>query len=348
MKRILHINNNTDLGGQQRVFMDILQNTDINKYNIDLVVYNDNGFYSEMIRNYNCNIYVVPSITKHFFKHIIQLSKIIKNGNYDIVHQHASNSGIFINLIIAKIFHVKKIIVHSHCESNISKNKIIGLFNNVFRYFINKLSDVRIACSKSAGEWLFTKDFTVIDNCVDLEKFKFNNRTRLKFRKKYKISDDTIVLGTVGRLAYVKNQEFIINLFSEYQKINNNSKLMIVGDGPLKEKLETLAKKLKILKNVIFVGSVSNVEDYYNIFDVFLFSSFNEGLGICVLEALSNGLTCISNEKLPVIEDTIRVKLDINEWLKALNTLNFERNNYNLNRYNIDSFINKIDNIYKG
>lgn len=341
--RILHISNNTNFGGQQQVFMDIIRNINKDKYQIDLAVYDDSGAYSNEIKEYGCNIYTIPSITKHLFKHIHILKKIIKNGQYDIIHQHASDSGILCNLILAKQQKVKKVIVHSHCERSNSHL----MMHRVLKPLVSKFSDINIACSKEAGKWLFKKDFKVISNSVDIKKFQYNYKIREQLRKELNIDKNTIVIGHVGRFDPVKNHQFLLNVFKLYQEKNKNSKLVLVGDGPLFEHIKDYAKELNIENNTIFLGKRNDTHKIYNIFDVFLFPSFHEGLGICVIEALANGLTCISNEELPRIEDTIRLPLNEEIWYKKMKTLELQRKTYkNIKKYDTNIFIEEIENLY--
>ena len=344
---ILHINNNTNLGGQQQVFMNIAENLDKDKYNLDLLVYDDSGVFTEDIKKMGVNIIKISSISKHFFRHIRELVNIYKNGNYDVVHQHASNSGIFINVLIAKKMGVGKVIVHSHCEDILDKKKVKRIFNKLFRIILVKYSDFNIACSDKAGYFLFgKKSFQVISNGVDLKKFSYNDNLRKSLRRQMDISDSCFVLGNVGRLSYVKNQKFLVDVFKEYRKINKNSKLILVGDGSLKDDLVNYVKKNELFLDVIFLGNVKNVNDIYNVFDVFLFPSFSEGQGICVLEALANGLLCISNNTLPKIDYTLREELDVNKWLNILKNNNFERKQYDLYNYSNKLFLDKICNLY--
>lgn len=340
-KRVLHINNNTFIGGQQMVFLNILKNINKEKYDIDIAVYNSRGILKKEIEKYNCNIFNIPSITRHPIKHYFSLKKIIAEGNYDIVHQHASDAGILINLIIAKKLNVKKVIVHSHAKN--SKYKIMHLF---LRMFIPLFSNVKIACSEEAGLWLFNKNYEVINNGIDISNYKYDNSIREYLRKKYNIEDNTIVIGHVGRFDTNKNQIFLINMFKKYLDLNDNSLLILIGIGSLLENVKKEALKLGINDKILFLGEKEDANKLYNMFDIFVLPSFNEGNPLTLIEALTNGLNCICNIKLPNIDNTIRIKLDPNLWAEKISNLSIKRNKYNINNYSNKSFINKIEKIY--
>ncbi len=340
--RILHINNNVDPGGQQQVFMDIIRSINREKYQLDLVVYNDCGVYQKELLELGCHIYVVPSITRHFIKHVSILRKIIKEGHYDIVHQHASDCGILCNIIIAKLCKVKKVIVHSHCSY--TKHTFL---HNLLKPFLAKCRTHQVACSSEAGKWMFHTEFEVIRNAIHLENHKFNQKEREALRKKYHIMPNTIVLGHVGRLDPVKNHAFLLKVLKLYMKKNRNVKLVLIGEGVLLEELKRTVRELGLVDHVLFLGRKTDVYRFYNMFDLFLFPSHHEGLGICLLEALANGLSCFSSDTLPIIPYVNRLPLKEEIWCEKIEGSSLKRSNYDLKDYSYSTFIEKIEKLYE-
>lgn len=102
------------------------------------------------------------------------------------------------------------------------------------------------------------------------------------------------VIGHVGRLDEAKNQMFLLELFKDYQKINSNSKLVLVGDGELKEKIINKIEELKISDKVILLGVRKDVNKLYSMFDIFIFPSLFEGLRYCFIRS-SNEWTKMFN-----------------------------------------------------
>jgi glycosyltransferase involved in cell wall biosynthesis len=196
-------------------------------------------------------------------------------------------------------------IAHAHSSDKYNEDSYLqhivrwGLYcltRHVAQYFF--------ACSKEAGlvrygeKIVISKRFAVWHNAIDYKRFSYQPTKRKKVRENLGISNDCMVIGHVGRLTWAKNHEFLLQVFSEFHKRHSNSVLLLVGDGERREELELLVNRVGLDQAVIFTGGVSNVEDYMNAMDLFLFPSHYEGLGIVNIEAQVNGLPCIISDKV--------------------------------------------------
>ena len=165
------------------------------------------------------------------------------------------------------------------------------------------------ACSKKAGSWLFgaksIKDnkVKIIPNAIDTGIFRYSPNKRKIVRNELGISDDVLIIGHVGRFSIPKNHEFLIHIFKMYHDVNRNSRLLLVGDGELRNKIIERMKQLKLTNEVIMIGEHTDIADYYQAMDIFVFPSLWEGLGIAVIEAQSSGLPCIVSDSIPTEVD---------------------------------------------
>lgn len=141
-----------------------------------------------------------------------------------------------------------------------------------------------------------TKPIHILPTGVNLEIFKKSKEGFIKIRKKLKIPFESKVLLFVGRMGEEKNPSFLLYTMEEILKKFNNVFLLMVGDGPILEKLKNLALKLKIEKNVIFTGAIphSKIPAYYQAANAFVFSSQTETQGIVILEAIASGLPVVA------------------------------------------------------
>ena len=269
-------------GGVESVVMNYYRNIDRDKIQFHFLCDEDSTDipYDE-IEKLGGKVIVIPPYQK-LFKYQKELYKIFKENNYKIVHSHINALSVF-PLRIAKKAKIPVRIAHSHSTSNKKEWK-----KNILKMILRPLSKLYannyFACTEYAGKWLFgkkvveRKELNVINNAIDLKKFEFNENTRKALREKLGIKDDTLIIGHVGRFMKQKNHEFLIEVFNEVYKKNQNTLLILIGQGPLLSEIKQKAINLNIEDKIRFIGQVTNVEKYYNIMDIFLFPSIYEGL----------------------------------------------------------------------
>ena len=302
MVKVLHVIRNIGDGGTERFMMNVINNSK-NKDIKNIIV-----TYDEVIKNWqdvilkkNIKIIVIDDPNKTgLFKNVKNIFNVIKKEQIDVVYSYTHyNSGYV--MLAAFLAGIKIRITHSHrTESNSRNSLFYNIYAKISKLLINIFSNVKLACGKEAGDSLFYKhtNYTIIKNGIEIDKYEFSNLKRKSLRKEYGIGEKDIVIGTVGRLDKNKNQKFLIDVFYEYTKLNSNSKLVIIGDGVEKANLVNQSKKLHISDKVIFMGSRDDVNELYNVIDVFLLTSYNEGLPFVLIEAQTNGLKCIVSDSV--------------------------------------------------
>ena len=267
----------------------------------------------EEIEKMGGKVIIIPPYQR-LFEYQKELYRIFKENNYKIVHSHISTLSVF-PLRIAKKAGVPIRIAHSHSTSN-KKEWKRNLIKNILRPFSKLYANQFFACSELSGRWLFGEKafkngkIKIINNAIDLEKFKFNKEKRNEIRKKLKIDENIILVGHIGRFVTQKNHEFLIDVFNEIHRRKQNSKLILIGQGNLKEKIIEKIKYLGLQDYVIFTGQTTNVSDYYNAMDIFVLPSLYEGLPVVGIEAQANGLLC-------------EFSTDMTKETKVLNTTKF-------------------------
>ena len=348
--RILHIVGTMNLGGQETFIMNVYRNIDRSKYQFDFVVSEKGrGYYDSEIESLGGHIYYVPPIKKNVIKRCMELSHIIKNNGYKIVHRHSAFSIAFIDLLVSKLCGVKVRIIHSHADYDPHVSHIL------FRRLVYRFSTHRFSCSDKAGDWMFGKNkkYTVIFNGIDTDKFRFNQLKRLIKRNDLNIAQGYNLIGHVGRLTQEKNHVFLLKVFAKILEYQNNTILAIVGDGELKDDLIKYCEDLNIKENVIFCGQQSHVEDYLSAFDYFFFPSLHEGLGISLIEAEVNGLACFVSDKIneeAIINQNVRkLPLDVDVWVDEYIKSNLKRflmEESIVKKYDIDNTIKRLQVTY--
>jgi Glycosyltransferase len=225
--------------------------------------------------------------------YMLTLYKLLKR--YDIVHIHGNSATTTIELIPSVFARVKKRIIHIH-NTTCSHKTIHRLLKPIF----DKCYTDAIACSKLAGSWIFTNaDYIILNNAIDLGRYHYDPEKREKIRRRYMLEDDSFVVGHVGRFAQQKNHMFLMDIFHEILKTKKRARLMLIGDGELRNEINKKSADLGIKDNVIFCGVQDDASDFFSAFDCFVFPSLWEGLGLVLLEAQANGLDCIISDSIP-------------------------------------------------
>ena len=223
-------------------------------------------------------------------QYIKNLNSVLKDKHYDVVHIHGNSGTMAIETILCKKNKVKKILVH--CHNTTCDHPVV---NEVLKGPMMWFSDELLACSVDAGHWLYgKKKYCVLNNAIDLEKYRYSPQIRQSIRDEYGISNEFII-GHSGHFSKQKNHEFLIDVFHEYYKMNQNTRLMLLSDGPDFENIREKVRRLSLLDNVIFVGRRADAWKYYNAFDLFILPSLWEGLPVVMQEAQANGLPVLAS-----------------------------------------------------
>ena len=224
---------------------------------------------------------------KGLLKHEMSRFFAAHKNEWEALHIHAPHFAVFI-APQAKRAGIKKICCHCHTTwySLFPKNEFR---NRLLAAPAKHLAGTRFACGTDAGKFWFKDNFYVLPNAVDCAAFRFDEKRRAKARQSLGLGD-CLVCGNVGRLyPPQKNHPFILKIFAEIKKRRPDAKLLLVG-AEKEHSLLSLAKKLEIEKDVLFLGQRRDVADLLFAMDVFLFPSLREGLPVAAIEAQASGL----------------------------------------------------------
>ena len=278
---------------------------------------------------------------KEYYKFSQKLNNFFANNHFDILHVHGTDEPLIIS--IAQKHGIKNIVLHSHStgiEMN-GRKKWTKSVKNIWRKSNIRKASYYLGCSKDVLDEVFSgvKSIRkrVISNAIDTSIYRFSEYEREQVRAALGIEENTCLIGHVGRMVNVKNQELILTLAKRAKELGKDFKFVFVGDGSDFIRIRDLAEDLDVEKNVVFLGERSDVPILLNGFDVFVFPSKFEGLGMTVVEAQANGLPCVISDVIPdeVIVSDIVTKLSledtIDNWVKELESSNIreiERKRY--------------------
>lgn len=302
MKKILIICGGLGAGGVEQFAINIQKYAPEKEFSFDYLLFNE--CESKMIYDIEkskSRILTIASPHKGYINYIRSLYRIMNENKYDVVHSHTQfNSGI--NVLIAKYCNIPIRITHSHTTCHETKQPFSRqVYEKIMRKSIENNATHYCSCGNDAGKWMYGNNkFIVINNGIDTTQYAYSNKYRAEIRLKYGIPQHSFVVGNVGSLSIVKNQEYLINMVKTIKK-EKDTYLLLVGDNNENyyDYLIRLVEKYELSDRVIFAGATAEAYKYYSAFDVFVSPSLREGTPISVIEAQANGLPCILNDVIP-------------------------------------------------
>ena len=334
--RVLQIIGIVAGGGVEAVIMNYYEHIDRTKVQFDFIVHNDNKIdITQKVEAMGGKVYKVTPYYKNPIAFIWDIYKVIKRHHYRIVHSNMNTLSAF-SLFAAWAAGAPVRILHNHSTSSPGETK-----RNIMKFMLRPFSRLfathYFACSRLAGEWMYGRKMmdsgkvTIINNAIDLGKYAFNSHRRKILRKEMGLTDE-FVIGHVGRFVFPKNHEFLIDVFAKAYKKNPHMVLLLIGDGPLRSAMEEKVKKLGLTDHVNFLGLRNDVQNLYNVMDIFVLPSHYEGLPVVGVEAQANGLPCLFSTK--VTKEThlthsaqfLDLEAGASTWAEEIISIKCERN----------------------
>ena len=322
MIRVLQVLGNMNIGGMESMLMNYYRNIDRSVVQFDFLL-SDRGkcFYEDEIKALGGHVYKVTPRRKNPLKNRREMVDFFKNSDYDIIEIHQGVTYL-LPLKLAKKFNIKNIIVHNHGVDSKYKSGLYDLFRKkIVIPYIAKTATAFFACSKLVLADLFSDEiiknnkYTIVNNAIDVGKYQYNKNVRDKKRAELKAGDKYVV-GHVGNFTYPKNQEFIM----EIAKQTPVYMYVLIGDGKYLDSC-----KSQNVKNVIFCGARSDVNELMQAFDVFILPSRWEGLPLVAIEAQAAGLPVLLSENVSreakLTDDVEFLPLDLRRWVEVINEL---------------------------
>ena len=360
---ILHLTYDMGIGGTEQVIRNLVEGTDLGRFNPSvLCLDNKVGALGIKLKEQGYNVIAFnrqPGIDLNLIKSI---RKYIKNHQIDILHCHQYTPYTY-GLLSAWFTNVKVIFTeHGRFYPDRCKWKRM-LVNPIFNLNTGAITSISRATKDALVKYelLPRKRIEVIYNGIN----DLNNQNYgiTQLRKSLGLEDNELVLGTISRLDPIKNQNLLLDAFKDIRESYRNTKLLIVGDGPLRDELESHAKLLEIDKYTIFTGFQVDPQKYLGLMDIFLLPSLSEGTSMTLLEAMSFYKPCVvtdagGNPEIVLDGQTgfVTPNRDKRAFVKGIQKLlnsdelrkkvgNAARNRYE-NYFTVDKMVSLYQNLY--
>lgn len=279
-----------------------------NKNNIECHVLTTNFSkgYEEKLKKNNAILFEISNL--HNKTDIAKtITELNNKNNYYAAYWNISTCLMYPYVKASSDCKIQHIVVHAHAHYNNQSNAFkTAVFDMAHYYYRNKLSKLNVkyaACAKECARWIAgdknveDNKWTFVPNPIDNERCQYNKETRNKIRKELNI-ECKFVIGCATSFMHYKNPLYLIELFSKIHKQESNAFLLLAGDGPMRNEVETLAEGLLTPGSYKLLGHVNNVPDLLQAFDCFVLPSKNEGLPLCILEAQASSLPCFMSTNI--------------------------------------------------
>lgn len=326
MERIAVIMGKMHSGGKKNLVMEYYRHIDRSKIQFDFICDDDsNAIPTEEIEALGGRVYVVPRY-QNIIANIKAIEKICRENKYSIAHGYNGTMNIF-GLYAAWRAGVPVRINESISMAHISDKKTI--IKNILKPFSRCFATHFMANGEACGKWQFGKLYddgrvAIFKTVINTAENQFQPELREKCRKEFGL-EDNMVIGHIGRLTAQKNTLFILDIFAEILKIEEKAKLLLIGDGDLREEMLKKIDDSGIKESVVYLGRREDIKQFYNAMDAFLLPSLYEGLPVVGVEAECCGLpmffsTEIPEESSPCSDLGVFVSLEKNasEWAKIV------------------------------
>lgn len=291
-------------GGQESFLMNMYRNMDRSKVQLDFLTpftCDNPGLKAEIEslggRVFTCD-HVFGEKNNQVFKSSVR--EFLANHPYSIVHFHSGSTyALMEGAKLAADAGIPVRVVHSHCGG--FKNLKYHIIKTLSVPYLLKYPTDYLACSDLAAAWKFPRSviqnhrYTVIKNAVDTVRFHYDPVVRRIVRRSLKLSDDTLVVGHVGRFSLQKNHAFLVDVFEQIHRQQPDSVLLLVGAGELEEEIRAKVQERGLADAVRFLGLRKDIPDLMNAMDVFVLPSFFEGLPVVGVEAQATGLPVVTS-----------------------------------------------------
>jgi glycosyltransferase involved in cell wall biosynthesis len=290
----------SEFGGGYRVFLQIMERLSKDTFNI-FSCCPFNHEQKERLKASGVRI-INTNLDNNPFVSILKLSKIMRSENIHIVHTQGGRDDFYARVAgrIAKVPVVVNTVATLVEGYDVSflKKIVYVLCDRLTERFVDQFIVVSESLRKTIirNHGIQPDKVIKIYNGIELDQYQPHPGSREKIRKDFLISEEEFLVGAAGRLVYEKGFEFLIRSVQKVLKTFPKTKFLLVGDGPLKMKLESLARELGIMEYCIFSGFRDDIPEILSSLDLFVLPSILEGHPIVILEAMAMAKPIVASD----------------------------------------------------
>lgn len=362
--KIMQITHDLNIGGLQRLVVDISRYLDKSQYQVTVCALREGGMLENELANNNIKVIKLPAAQNGVdYLAFWKLYKILRDERPHIIHTH--NTQPFVEGGLAAFLAKVPVCIHTEHGRQFPDKKRYMFAEWLFSHYVDQI----VAVSESAKKDLVTYEkisadkIKVIMNGVNGNKY---NGTIDRNKKLKELGIDTnydFILGFAGRLSPEKGLTYLLKAMSIIVNKYRNTLLLIAGEGVLMADLKKETEQLNLNNNIMFLGPRSDIPEIMKLLDIFVLPSLREGLPLVLLEAAAASLPIVATDvggNKEIVTDGLNGLLvkpqDEQSLFKAIEYFiinedirkNYGQHSFDIfrNRFSIDSMIEAYEDIY--
>jgi len=311
--KVLHVLGSLHRGGAETWLMHVLRHINREHFHVDFLVHSsDVGDYEDEAQTLGARVLrcLHPSDLAGYgqrFRQILQ-----QDGPYHVVHTHVHQYGGW-PLTVARLSGVRVRVAHSHLDTEAIDARASvprRIYLAGMKTLVKNASTYGLAASRQAAPSVFGRDweqdgrYRIFYCAIDLAPFENIRQHRRAVRDELNLPHDALIIGHVGRFFEQKNHAYLLDIAQALKPQLPQARFVLVGDGPLRDKIEQQATARGVREMFVFLGLRSDVHRIMSAMDVFALPSKFEGLPLVGIEAQAAGLMCL-------IADTVTPEIKI-------------------------------------
>ncbi|MBL7199911.1 MAG: glycosyltransferase [Anaerolineae bacterium] len=292
--RVCYLITELNVGGAEKVVLRLATLLPEDRYDVLVACLYDPGPVADEIRAAGVPVVDLSMRNKVDLRAVFRLYELLRSRNIQILHAHMFHANL-LAAVVGRIANVPVVIATRHTVE----------MGGAAREWVNcvtvALCDAMVVVSNQVHElqlrqpWIDPTKLVVIPNGVPVETATCcSPESTQALRQEWGIDADVLVVGTVARLGPEKGHAYLLEAAAEVLKQVLQTRLLLVGDGPMRSQLEGRAKALGVADSIVFAGLRHDVPTILSLFDLFVLPSLWEGLPMAVLEAMAAGLPVVA------------------------------------------------------
>jgi sugar transferase (PEP-CTERM/EpsH1 system associated) len=293
--RIVHLLQGLDIGGLELMVVGLVEALDPARFECSVICYDELGSLVPRLEKRGVRVRLLQRRPGIDVRYILRLFGRLVADRSDLLHLH-NPTALFYGAVAGRLARIPAILYTDHGR-DLASGRPVMLANRILARMVDRI----VAVSNYGRRNLIENEgfppgrICLIRNGIGGEAFDGPGRRR-RVRASLGLADAQPAIGIVARLDPIKNHSLLLSAMRSVLSHVPDARLFVIGDGPLRGALQSLAMDLAIARNVVFLGARDDVPDILAALDLFVLPSITEGLSLTLIECCAAGKPIVASD----------------------------------------------------